>query len=235
MRGDDTLNIMEVFTRYMSERHLHIKDEDVDQEAMQFLRKSITGNSIGSRKWVLKAEKLQFWRHYKMRKTYVSGRFEVGKRDYSFKFSACNYILTSRGRVYCLLHPEEHRLYFFSGHFFDRLTQRHDKSEAEGIQREKAIQEGISFFVNGFEMADRDPLLLDNDGAVYCMIEGGYAVGNHTTIRIDRSLFPKNENGELTICFFKTFMSDTEISPERMERMVHLYRRNGATGLQKTS
>lgn len=229
----DSVNLADLYARYMAERHLFISMDDVGEEAFNHLTRVTRGHKMGSRKWRMKCDSASYFKHYKMRRSYVSGFYGTDKRRFHFNGSICNYFNTDRGRVYIMLHPNQERLFFFSGHFFDRLTQRHEGVEAIEMQRDLAIQEGLDYFVAGRKVAGRDPLLLDPAGEAVHIMEGGYAVGEYVTVPVTPEIFPLNTQAQLQVCLFKTFLSDLEISPARMEWMLGLYRKAEPDSLQK--
>lgn len=226
----EALNIEDLYLRYLNESDQFVDPEIVFSEAGDFLKRKIPKNSFGSKKWQTKAEALTFWRHYKLRKSYALGSFKCDKKGYNFSVSLCNYLKSKRGNVYYACGHNQEKLYMFTGHFFDRLTQRHSAVEYNQVERERAIREGIGYFCRGRELAGRDPLLLDPDGTCYHIMDGGYAVGGYLVYEQDPGAhpFPRNQSGKITVCFFKTFLSDLEISEDRMEHLLHLYRINGA-------
>ena len=231
MRVADALDIKELFARYRAEHHTFLKPEGVKNDALVYVKQHIKGHTMGSRKWAKKAQKLTYFHHYPEQQSYVLGRFIPGKKHFDFWFSICHYVRTRRGIVYTLEGFGQERLFFFSAHFFDRLAQRHSGMMFTESQRDQAIRHGIDFFSRGYNDNDRDPLLLDLDGEAFSVMNGGYAVGQYLNLPVARPEFPQNQFGEITVCFFKTFLSDVEISTKRMDRMLQLYRINGIVDL----
>ena len=204
--------------------------ERFNEDFLLYLDKQTAGIPHDSYDWTRRVERSHFFQHYPMSQTFVLGRATVEKEHLNFSYTFCYYLKGDGGIVYYVPGSHNERLYLFTGHFFDRLLQRHEEITVKRMDwreaRNLAIKEGLEFFSAGWKNPEQDPLLLDIDTRACYQMDGGYAVGSHGTFPIEKNRLPGNQFGEVTVCFFKTFLSDVEIDPEWMNRLVELYRIN---------
>jgi hypothetical protein len=138
----------------------------------------------------------------------------------------CNYIKTPRGNIYFVKDDYDRSLTIFSGHFFDRLNERIFKKKlVTDMNREDLIASALVKLQISSYHIDRDALLVDEEtGEAFNVFQDGYGAGDYIDVEVDKKHFPRNETGKLRVSFLKTFLTDEEISPMKMEKLVELYR-----------
>jgi len=218
--------IGELFDSYCNEINNFVKPEDAVQDVSLYVDRLTKGHQYLSRKYVAKIDGINIFEHYKMRHTYMYGMVLCKKKKQPrFVLTMCNYIKGSKGIIYYIKTDNDERLMMFTGHYFDRLQQRLGLEN----EREKLIHKTMEMLQISEFYDDEYPLLLDKESfQAYQVFKDGYGAGEHMKFKADGN-FPRNKSGTVTVVFLKTFLTDTEISPEKMDGILELYRRRNGT------
>jgi hypothetical protein len=224
---DASTEIVDLVNMYCRDKQYFLKPTEASEDISNLVADKTRGHSYMSKKFQMKLKQIKFQQHYRMRQTYLNGFVVVHKRrGPRLVMFFCNYVKTPKGNVYFVKDDHDKAITIFSGHFFDRLNERFFKKVLDNdLNRESLISESLMMLQVSSSSLDRESLLLDEEsGEAFHIFQDGYGAGEYIEIDADPEHFPNNETGTIRVSFLKTFLTDEEISPSKMDRMLELYR-----------